>query len=205
MAIRPETTAGTELREIGSKSANASRLKSAGDRRIRRSRATLTAAFTELALQRGYPNIGIQDVVDRADVGRSTLYAHFSGKADLLAHSLDTHLSLIADCTLKPELEPRLVGVIEHFWLQRNVARTMLGGDAGVAISRLLVQRLEQALVQLRRAGGARSTIDARLVAEQLAAGQLAVLKTWLGGRASASPREIAHLLQQTSYAAAMA
>lgn len=176
-----------------------------GDRRVQRSRAALTAAFTELTFERGYTNVGIGDVAKRADVGRSTLYAHFSGMDDLLAQSLDTHFSTIARCIVKPEIEPELIQVIAHFWQQRRVARTMLSGEPGVAINRRLVSRLEEALLELRIARRCRPGLPLSLVAEQLAAGQLAVLGRWLAGRATASPDEVAQLLHRTTYAAALA
>lgn len=175
------------------------------DRRVRRSRAALTAAFTELAFEQGYQYIGVADVAKRADVGRSTLYTHFSGIDDLLAQSLDAHLTTIARCTVKAELEPALVQVIAHFWQQRRTARTMLSGNAGVAITRRLVYHLEEALLKLRTANRCRTALPLSLVAEQLAAGQLAVLKQWLTGRATASPDEVARLLHRTTHATAIA
>ncbi|QYE34223.1 TetR/AcrR family transcriptional regulator [Polymorphobacter sp. PAMC 29334] len=176
-----------------------------GDRRIRRSRAALTAAFSELALERSYPDIGIRDVAERANVGRSTLYSHFSDIDDLLAQSLDPQLSTIARCSVEPEMKPELGLIITHFWDQRSIARTMLRGDAGAAITRLLVRHLEEALLGLRRAHKSRSSLPVILVAEQLAAGQLAMLGTWLAGRAPAPSGDMAQLLHKTSYAAAMA
>lgn len=178
---------------------------SGGDRRVRRSRAALTAAFTELALEGGHPSIGVSEVAKRADVGRSTLYAHFSGIDDLLAQSLGKHLTTLAECSLKPELEPAMVQVIEHFWLQRRVARTMLNGDSRVAIARLLVCRFEERLIELRSFHRSHSALPMSLVAEQLAAGQLTLLRTWLAGRGPASPGDVASLLHRTTYAAAIA
>lgn len=186
------------LRGASSKSAG-------GDRRVRRSRAALTTAFTELALERGYRDIGVRDVAQRAEVGRSTLYTHFADLDDLLAHSLETHLSTIARGAVTPEMEPEFARVIAHFWQQRGIARSMLQGDAGVAIARLLVSRLEDALLGLRRVHQSRSSLPVSLVAEQLAAGQLAMLERWLAGRAPASSEAVARLLHKTSYAMAMA
>lgn len=43
-----------------------------GDRRVRRTRKLLHDAFLELVLEKGYEKTTIQDILDRADVGRST-------------------------------------------------------------------------------------------------------------------------------------
>jgi AcrR family transcriptional regulator len=54
------------------------------DRRVRRTRNLLRQALQELILERGYDGITVQDILDRADVGRSTFYAHYRDKDDLL-------------------------------------------------------------------------------------------------------------------------
>lgn len=54
------------------------------DRRVSKTRKALKDALTDLILDKGYESITVQDVIDRADVGRSTFYAHFIDKDDLL-------------------------------------------------------------------------------------------------------------------------
>ncbi|MEU8895315.1 helix-turn-helix domain-containing protein [Nocardia sp. NPDC048505] len=57
------------------------------DRRVRRTRQLLHRALIELMLERGYDRITVRDILERADVGRSTFYAHFRDKDDLLVVS----------------------------------------------------------------------------------------------------------------------
>lgn len=59
------------------------------DRRVRRTRTLLQEAVVALILEKPYPKITVQDVLDRADVGRSTFYAHFSDKEALLVSCFD--------------------------------------------------------------------------------------------------------------------
>ncbi|MFD3510820.1 TetR/AcrR family transcriptional regulator [Nocardia sp. NPDC058666] len=54
------------------------------DRRVRRTRDTLHQALIELMIERGYDKVTVRDIIDRADVGRSTFYAHYRDKDDLL-------------------------------------------------------------------------------------------------------------------------
>ena len=58
------------------------------DRRVQRTRETLLVALTELLMESGYERITIQNIIDRAGVGRATFYAHFESKDDLLALSI---------------------------------------------------------------------------------------------------------------------
>jgi AcrR family transcriptional regulator len=58
--------------------------KKVEDRRIQRTRQGLQDALLELILEKGFDAVTVQDVIDRANVGRSTFYAHFQDKEDLL-------------------------------------------------------------------------------------------------------------------------
>ena len=54
------------------------------DRRVRRTQELLHRALISLALEKNYDSITIQEILDRADIGRSTFYAHFKGRDELL-------------------------------------------------------------------------------------------------------------------------
>ena len=58
------------------------------DSRVRQTRAALLGALPTLMIERGYERITIQNVLERADVGRAIFYAHFDSKDDLLAGSV---------------------------------------------------------------------------------------------------------------------
>src|SRR6266508_1641356 len=57
------------------------------DRRVQKTRKLLQDALIELVAEKGYEAITIQELLDRANVGRSTFYAHFQDK-DQLLHSI---------------------------------------------------------------------------------------------------------------------
>ena len=54
------------------------------DRRRDRTRSQLQDAMLDLVLARGYDAVVVQEIVDRADVGRGTFYFHFDHKEDVL-------------------------------------------------------------------------------------------------------------------------
>lgn len=60
------------------------------DRRIQKSKMYLSDAFIALILEKGYEAVTVQEIIDRANVGRSTFYAHFESKEQLLFSLLGT-------------------------------------------------------------------------------------------------------------------
>ena len=60
------------------------------DRRIQKSKKYLLDAFIALILEKGYEAVTVQEIIDRANVGRSTFYAHFESKEQLLFSLLGT-------------------------------------------------------------------------------------------------------------------
>jgi AcrR family transcriptional regulator len=59
------------------------------DRRSRRTRQLLGDALVELMLEKHFESITVQEILDRADVGRSTFYAHYTDKESLLLSQIE--------------------------------------------------------------------------------------------------------------------
>lgn len=72
------------------------------DRRQKKSREAIFNAFTSLLSQKNYNQISVQEIIDVADVGRTTFYAHFETKdyllkdlcEELFGHIIDTAMGL---------------------------------------------------------------------------------------------------------------
>jgi AcrR family transcriptional regulator len=84
------------------------------DRRIQRTRKALIDSLRELIFEKGYDDISIQDITDRANMGRATFYLHYGEKDDLLSDLLHNVVREFIDST--PE-------ILKDYWnLQSTIA-----------------------------------------------------------------------------------
>lgn len=54
------------------------------DRRVRKTRKALREAMINLMEEKGYDQVTVEELANRADIGRTTFYLHYSAKQDLL-------------------------------------------------------------------------------------------------------------------------
>jgi len=73
------------------------------DPRVKRTRQLLENAFLEVAAERGFQTISVQDITEKAGVNRATFYAHFPDKYALLDYSIRQRF--------RYELEKRMLSV----------------------------------------------------------------------------------------------
>ena len=71
------------------------------DRRIRKTREAINQAFIELMAERDFDKITINDISERANINRGTIYLHYIDKFDLLEKCIEEHLeNMLKFCTL---------------------------------------------------------------------------------------------------------
>jgi AcrR family transcriptional regulator len=101
------------------------------DRRARRTRDALGDALVELMQERPFKSITVQDVLDRADVGRSTFYTHYRDKDDLFLSDVEDFWEMMSSMLERNgEKSNRVAPVRELF---AHIAEAKVFRDALVA------------------------------------------------------------------------
>lgn len=127
------------------------------DRRSKRTQQLIGDALVELMLEKQYSVITVQDILDRANVGRSTFYTHYTDKEDLLISQIaqvidQLHFNTDSDgqsAGLLPSLE-----FFRHIKEQQRLIHAFVWGRGGgllmhdfqVKVSEMVAERLEQHL-----------------------------------------------------------
>lgn len=178
------------------------------DRRKVRTRQLLRDALIALILEQGYDATTIEQVTERANLGRATFYLHYRDKEDLLISTLEnTFDELTKD--LKPiPMEPNSTAdaqaliAFQHAADNRDLYRVMLSGQGSGSLIRrvreylaaLLQQRLELLLKQLPSGS---VSIPVEILAQHTAGSLITLLIWWLENDSPYSPEYMAKIFQQ--------
>jgi AcrR family transcriptional regulator len=161
------------------------------DRRVEKTRSALFGAFAGLVQKHRYEEIGVADILERANVSRSAFYEHFSGKEGLLAGSIAGPFTVLADSIWADDNTSRLIRILEHFWANRALARAILREPVRSKTAAVLIGQIEQRLQANGLGVRGALILPTRLAAIQLAEVFLAPITAWL----SAEPRCTAQTL----------
>lgn len=145
-----------------------------------------------LILEKGYDAITVTEIIDRADVGRSTFYAHFTDKQDVLFSTIEQIAFLRPGPSAREgDLFAFSLPMFEHVRDQHMLVRALLGRrGGGLVLAR--GQRILGDIVrnELLAAGARPSPALDRLVICVVGA-FLALLRAWADGDVSATPAEL--------------
>lgn len=178
------------------------------DRRVERTERLLRGALVALVREKGFEALTVQEIIDRADVGRATFYAHFDNKDDLLASGFDDLRAALRARQREAlargrTLEDRVFGfsrdVFAHANEHREVFRAMVGKRSGAIVERLLHKLLIELLREdvTAAVGGTRSRdVQAEALVQFLAGALFGLLMWWIDGRQRVSEAEIDSLFR---------
>ena len=174
------------------------------DRRSQRTYRLVSSAFAELVVEKPYEKILVQDILDRAGIGRTTFYAHYFDKEDVLNAIIELELEMltrqIAHAAARQRVMPSLE-LFEHVYHAENQQlRALMQSRAGEflweAFQAALCRAIEPALETLcaeRRS----PPIPLPVVSEYLAGAFLTLLKWWVTADMPYSPEQMEHIFQQ--------
>ena len=174
------------------------------DRRVRRTQKLLHRALISLVLEKNYDLITIQEILDRADVGRSTFYAHFKGKDELLISGIDD-LRDTLDSAMQSERSPSkrheaVVGfslaMFQHASEYREVYHALLNTHGWPLFRQQLEKTFDEIVRQeckaeIQRLKKPDSDVPVDLFVHYLTAAYFCVLTWWLDRRSRLTPPQI--------------
>jgi AcrR family transcriptional regulator len=94
------------------------------DRRVQKTQGLLRAALISLIAEKPYDSIAVREILDRANVRRSTFYMHFRDKDDLLVSGIYEMLVQFRNCDLVEKVVIAFSGSVFQFSSTTTGVRT---------------------------------------------------------------------------------
>jgi AcrR family transcriptional regulator len=179
------------------------------DRRVERTQQLIQRAFRSLLEEKGFEALTVQQIIDRANVGRATFYAHYENKDELFASGFEELRGSLKALQRKALLregsvEERVFAFSHEMFAHANeyraVFRAMIGKQSGTVVQRVLhkllveLVREEVKVMTVRREA---SALLADAVAQYIAGGLFGLLIWWLDGKPRLSVAEVDALFRK--------
>ncbi len=173
------------------------------DRRSLRTRQLVNEAMMQLMREKRYSAITVQDLLERAGIGRSTFYAHYFDKDDALASVIELMLATFDERLRRSEGARNIVPSLElfrHAAEQRLFFETMARGQIGERLwetsQALLSRNIERALADAR-ASEASPAVPLPVMSQYLAGAFFHLFKWWLESDMPYTPEQMDSMFQR--------
>lgn len=174
------------------------------DRRQQKTRAAIFTAFSTLLEEKSYSKITVQEIIDTANVGRTTFYAHFETKDDLLkalCEELFGHIvSSAMDCShtrglYSDQNAPESVSchLLQHLQENKNNILGLLSCESSDLFLRYFKDSLNelirnQFVIQNRRKN---KDIPQDFLVNHISGSFVEMVLWWIKGRRKQTPEEL--------------
>ena len=152
------------------------------DRRVQRTQELLRAALMSLIQEKGFESLSVQNIIDRANVGRATFYAHFDSKEDLLASGIEGLRASLRErqrqaLSAATGTDDRLFAFSHELFVHANEHRTVFRAMIGKRSGAVIQQLLQKMLVDL-----VRDEVKLMLPSSDAAATPVEAMSQFIGG-----------------------
>lgn len=185
------------------------------DKRVERTQQALHTALLELMMEYGYEKLSVQQILDRASVGRATFYLHYRSKEDLLRTSLDglrEHLAGDWHSTSKGKAQSSAplgfsLAFFQHVDSHRKLYRAIVGRESGAIVDKKMRRLLADLVREDLGSPGHRVRVgsEADLAAQYVAGALMAIVTWWLDRNIKLSAQEIDNTFRQMTLPALQA
>ena len=178
--------------------------KKTEDRRPQKTRRALNEALLSLMFEKSYDSIVVQEILDRANIGRSTFYIHFRDKDELLAdgihHQLgkllhDAQAATVVSSTNRYE---KVIGfslaMFEHAYDFKKLYWTMVRSGSWVNVQQHLDEILFNLMkkeAQLLYKKNRTAELPLELFIQVLTSTFISVMTWWFNAKNPIPPKEI--------------
>jgi AcrR family transcriptional regulator len=153
------------------------------DRRIAKSQAAIKNAVIELMSEKSFDDITIQDIADRADVNRGTIYLHYTDKYDLLDKMIEEHIDNLRElCQSAADMTFKEGNYVWYEYFERNYlffSTMLVSKGAPYFRSRFLELVVEEFKPEVDIAGGKNKGLNEEVILQFFGSAVVGAVEWW--------------------------
>lgn len=164
-------------------------------------------ALIALMVERGYDDVTVQQILDRAGVGRSTFYTHFRDKEELLMANLENlRNGLLNHWRFLIKSQATTLGSLgfalpffQHLTSNRHLYRPFIRGEAGMIFERQIRRIFAEMAREDIAAKPGWAGRDVEGAVQFIVGGLMSIMAWWLDQRVNITPEELNHIFLRLS------
>ena len=174
------------------------------DRRQQKTRNAIFDAFSELLSQKSFSKITVQEIIDAANVGRTTFYAHFETKDDLLREMCTEIFAHVFSDTLRAEnthdfsfatgkSDVLITHILYHLRDNKKNILGILGCESGELFIRFFRQYLDKSFAsRMIESGSLKYDMPQDFLVNHISGSFVNMVQWWIKNGLAQSPEEMA-------------
>ena len=170
-------------------------MENKNDRRSQRTRQALGDALVELMTEKGYDAISITDIIERANVGRSTFYSHYADKDELFVRQMDQVMDMLSQHVPpdRPDGNPFFpsLGLFQHIQEQWKFFKSHAWGTGIDVLTKHMQKSLSEKIEGRLVARGQTFEVPVTVIANFLAGSFLSMLRWWMDNKMIYTPEQM--------------
>lgn len=175
------------------------------DRRKKYTRMILKESLLEFLQTKQIFSITVKEICERADINRSTFYAHFTDQYDLLKQIeeelIEDMMSFLYAYDIDEEVEVLQMTekLIEYFATKKTTCLTLLSQNSHSSFEQKVRDVAEQFIMAKQAQKLDIDNTTMKYISAYIISGSIEVMKVWLENNMVTPPKEIAQLIHNLS------
>ena len=170
------------------------------DRRIGKTEQAIIQALEELMGEKNYMQITVQEIIDKANVGRTTFYAHFPTKDDLLKRCIERNLEILREGLNHLETSEQnasmisVTNILNHIKAHKRLIKGLMNSEASDILFNRCKEYLRELILQHLEARQIQEKdlkIPLEIILTHIVGSLFAVVKWWMDTGMKIEPKEM--------------
>ncbi|OME78201.1 TetR family transcriptional regulator [Paenibacillus sp. FSL A5-0031] len=156
------------------------------DRRVLKTKEAIMKAFVELIAEKNFEQVTINEIAERANVNRGTVYLHYVDKLDLLDQCIEAYLTQLfescmpAEDTAQPSAKTLILRTFKYLEQHAFIYTTLLTSKGVPTFRNRLMEGMQQGIEDHLDMSGINQDMNKEIMVQFLTSAAIGLLEWWI-------------------------